>query len=268
MSDLWRGRHAGKEVLSLDAHEAAWARQSRRSRKRPSGPDGVSRAETMTRHRFWLLALLGGLALGAGPLPSAQVDTWASASAGGPLILPGEWQLYPRSSLSTFKYPPAIVIDGGHPVLQLKTDHESIGIWRAVHVDIKATPLLVWEWKPLLLPAHGDVRQPTRNDQVARVMVLFKGRKAILYVWDTNAPVGVEVRPDMFGAVDRVLIVVRSGPSGVGQRHREKRDVSADYKRIFEEEPRAVRWVGLESHSDDVRSQSAVRFGQIRFERR
>ena len=37
--------------------------------------------------------------------------------------------------------------------------------------------MLVWEWKALLLPAGGDVRYPRRNDQVARLMLLFGGMR-------------------------------------------------------------------------------------------
>ena len=210
--------------------------------------------------------LVVALTLGAGSTGLVHVDTWDAAPP-GPLVLPGEWRLYPGPT-TTFKHPPAIMLDAGRFALQLKTDRESVGILRIVRVDLDATPILTWEWKPLTLPVGGDVRKPRQNDQAARVMVLFEGMRAIVYVWDTTAPVGSIVRPDEFAPVDRALVVVRSGPGGLGQWHRETRDVSADYRRIFEEGPRAVKSIGVESHSDDVRSESAVLFGSIRFERR
>ena len=91
--------------------------------------------------------------------------------------------------------------------------------------------------------------------------------KSIVYVWDTQAPIGTEVRPDEFAPVDRVLVVVRSGSAQLGQWQHEERDVRADYRRIFGEEPPLVKLVSLESHSDDVQSESHTLFGGIRFER-
>jgi hypothetical protein len=221
-------------------------------------------------HRPWLhvlaLLLAVGATLGAGPLPAGRVDTW-DASAPGPLDLSGQWGRYPAGS-TAFRHPPAIVLDQGRPVLHLQTDDEAMRIGRAVKIDVTRTPWLVWEWKPLVLPERGDVRDHKRNDQAGRVMVAFEGMKAVLYVWDTSAPPGTEVPPDGLDFFQRGLIVVRSGPTGTGQWSRERRDVAADYRRLFEEEPRSVKFVGLESHSNDTHSRTSVMFGPVRFEAR
>jgi hypothetical protein len=87
-------------------------------------------------------------------------------------------------------------------------------------------------------------------------------------VWDTTAPVGTESRPDELEIFQRVLIVVRSGPRELGQWLRERRNVREDYRRLFDEEPPAIKLIGLESHSNDTHSRTAVRFGPILFEDR
>jgi hypothetical protein len=198
---------------------------------------------------------------------SAQrVDTWDQNV--GPLDLSGRWQPYPGSSTGKVKAPPAVGRDEGRSVLRLETDHESVAIWRQLEIDPAAMRYLVWEWKVMRLPVGGDVRVPTRNDQAARVMVLFEGMKAIVYLWDTSAPVGTVIHPDTFALVVLVFVVVKSGSGGVGRWHRERRDVYEDYRRLFGERPRHVRSLGLESHSDDVASRSAVVFGPIGFYRR
>ena len=213
-----------------------------------------------------LAVIVATLALGAGPLAVVRVDDWESHGEGR-LSFSGTWQPYPRSAPADLKYPPAILLDDGRRVLRLKTDHESVKIGRAMQVDVAATPWLTWEWKALILPQGGDVRQPRRNDQAARVMLMFEGMKAIVYIWDTTAPVGHETSPDGFGQLlERVLVVVRSGESGLSQWHRERRNVLNDYERLFEAKPGRVKWVGLESHSDDARSESAALFGAIRFD--
>ena len=146
---------------------------------------------------------------------SAHLDTWGTSEI-GPLSLSGEWQLYPRSGSTPFKYPPAITIRNDRRALRMKTDHESMKIWREVRVDVSETSQLVWEWKALALPEGGDVRTSKRNDQAARNMVLFEGLKAILYVRDTVAPISTEGRPDEVVPLDRALVVARPTRPSLG----------------------------------------------------
>jgi len=176
--------------------------------------------------------------------------------------------------MKVFKYPPTVVLDDARRALRLKTDHETMAIGRSFHLDVATTRTLMWEWKPLVLPVGGDVREHAakRNDQAARVVLwfdasLFTERRAIGYIWDSSAPVGTIIRQSS-GAAERALVVVRSGPSGLGAWHRETRDVYQDYRDIFGDEPAQLVAVTLESHSDDVASESAVLFGRVRFQAR
>src|SRR5437762_3509233 len=203
---------------------------------------------------------------GAAAKGSLRVDNWDALGA-GPLDL-AVWRVYPFTQSPKFKEPPAIVESDGRRALLLRTEGEAMRVGRPVKVDLKATPWLAWEWKALDLPVQGDVREPKRNDQAARIMLMFEGMKGILYVWDTASPVGTESRPDELDIFDRVLIVVRSGQDGVGRWTRERRDVLADYRRVFGEAPRPIKWVGFESHSNDTRSRSAALFGAASFEPR
>jgi hypothetical protein len=222
-------------------------------------------APPSSRHARALLALVvTTLTLGAGPVSTVRVDDW-DAYPIGPLNLSAKWRRY-ADERAVFKQPPAIVQDEGRPVLQLVTDGEAMRVGRALKVDLKKTPWLVWEWKPLVLPEGGDVRNPKRNDQAGRVMVVFEGMKGILYVWDTTAPVGTEVRPDELELFERVLVVVRSGSRDLHQWSRERRNVSEDYRRLFGEKPRPIKLVGVESHSDDTESRTSMLFGTLRFE--
>jgi hypothetical protein len=214
---------------------------------------------------MWALAAVV-LTLGAGPATTVRVDSW-DAHPPGPLDLSGAWRRYPVER-TPFKHPPAIVQDDGRAVLQLTTDNEAMRIGRTLKVDLKKTPWLIWEWKPLVLPEGGDVRDPKRNDQAARVMVVFEGMKGLLYVWDTTAPVGTETRPDELELFQRVLIVVRSGPAGLRQWSRERRNVFDDYRRLFDEEPPPIKLVGVESHSNDTNTRTSARFRDINFQAR
>jgi hypothetical protein len=204
--------------------------------------------------------------LGAGPVAAVRVDNWDALTV-GPLDLAGAWHRYPAER-RRFKHPPAIVLDSGRPVLELTTAGEAMRIGRALKVDLAKTPWLAWEWKPIVLPEGGDVRDVKRNDQAGRVMLVFEGMKGLLYVWDTTAPTGTEARPDELELFQRVLIVVRSGPGGLGQWVQERRNVYEDYRRLFAAEPPPIKLVGFESHSNDTNTRTAIRFGSLRFDAR
>jgi hypothetical protein len=217
--------------------------------------------------RAWVaIAFVVAMTLGAGPAAPVRLDDWDAYPLGA-VDLSGQWRRYPPET-TPFKHPPAIVQDAGRAALQLVTAGEAMRIGRVPKVDLEKTPWLVWEWKPLVLPDGGDVRDPRRNDQAGRVMVVFEGLKGILYVWDTTAPVGTEARPDELELFERVLIVVRSGLRGIGQWSRERRNVLADYRRLFAETPRAIKLLGVESHSNDTNTRTSMLFGALRFEAR
>jgi DUF3047 family protein len=237
----------------------------RRLDRGPPGPYSSSIDTGKTRARFLAALLAATLALGAGATAAVRVDNWESYPP-GTLDLAGVWRPYP--SEQKFKHAPAIVLDGKRPALSLRTENEAMRIGRPVKVDPRETPWLQWEWKAVVLPDGGDVRDPKRNDQAGRVMVMFEGLKSLLYVWDTTAPVGAESRSDGFDIYQRALIVVRSGPEHVGQWDRQRRNVYEDYRRVFDAEPRGIKWVGLETHSNDTRTRTAVLFGGVRFESR
>lgn len=214
-----------------------------------------------------VILTLGARSLDAEPPGAVRVDDWDSRQA-GPIDLGGPWRIYPFTARSSFKHPPAIVLDDGRPALRLSTEQEAMRVGRALKLDLRRTPWLVWEWKPLVLPERADARDRRRNDQTARIMIVFEGMKAVAYLWDTSAPVGAEVMPDELEMFQRALIVVRSGADGVGRWDRQRRNVPEDYRRAFGEEPRSMTWIGLESHSDDTRTRSAALFGAVRLEPR
>jgi hypothetical protein len=226
----------------------------------------VTAARRRTGRLLGALATVAALTLGAGAAGPIRVDSWEAYPV-GPLDLAREWKRYPPAE-TRFTRPPAIVLDAGRPVLELATSGEAMRVGRTMAVDLRATPWLTWEWKPLVLPDGGDVRNARRNDQAGRVMLVFEGMRGLLYVWDTTAPVGTETAPDGLELFQRALVVVRSGPGGLNQWSRERRNVHEDYRRLFEEEPRRIKLIGFESHSNDTRTRSAMRFGRLSFEAR
>jgi len=63
--------------------------------------------------------------------------------------------------------------------------------------------------------------------------------------------------------LERWLVVVRSGPTGLGTWVSESRYVERDYIRLFGTPPPPLMGVGIESHSEDAPHASEVFVGRI-----
>ncbi len=83
----------------------------------------------------------------------------------------------------------------------------------------------------------------------------------LMYVWDATAPVGsVIVNP----RTDRIRkIVVDSGPDGLRRWRDHRRDLAADFRRAFGEDPGPLRSVALMTDSDNTRSQARTWYGEV-----
>ena len=136
------------------------------------------------------------------------------------------------------------------------------GLFRQREVDLGATPWIHWSWKV-------DAGLHAGDDYPARVYVVFSGgpafwrTRAINYVWSSREPEGA-VWPNAFSANARML-AVRSGRDHTGQWHSESRDVLADYRRIFGEDPGTVDAVAIMTDTDDGGGSAAACYGDIWF---
>jgi hypothetical protein len=163
-------------------------------------------------------------------------------------------------------------------------------MWRKRLAPAAAPPRHVnfsW-WVQDVVPG-GHVAEVDREDAAARVMLAFMGDvqklpsrtrmmfdlaealtgekppyATLMYVWDATAPVGsVIVNPRS----DRIRkIVVDSGTTHLRQWRQHRRDLVADFRLAFGEEPGALSSVAVMSDSDNTRSSVRSWFGDIRFD--
>jgi hypothetical protein len=165
----------------------------------------------------------------------------------------------------------AIVEHDGHRVLHLKSRHEGSTISKDIRgqVTLKATPVLEWQWKAVVLPAGGDSRKRATDDQAAQIFVVWPRTpealrsRVIGYVWDTTAPVDTIAKSEKTGTV--TYVVVRSGTAALGQWITERRNVLDDYRRIFAEEADNPGAVAISIDSNDTRSTAESFLGRILF---
>ena len=139
-----------------------------------------------------------------------------------------------------------------------------------------------------LLP-EADVRESETGDAVVRVMLAFDGDSSrlsartrlmfdlmqslsgepppfatLMYVWDGRAELDSVV---LNKRSDRVRkIVLESGPAHLGQWRSYQRDVRADYRRAFGEDPGALIGVAVVTYSDVTQARAEAWYGEIRFQ--
>ncbi len=195
-----------------------------------------------------------------------------------------DWHAVPLPGKTPTRY--AWDAKDGRPALQA-VSQRSASMWRKrVALDAGALGDVSFSWWVPDLIADASVADVDREDAPARVMLGFGGDVSrlpmrtrmlfelaqaltgemppyatLMYVWDANAPVGsVIVNPRS----DRVRkIVVDSGPGELRRWRDHRRDIAADFRRAFGEEPGPLTSIAVMTDSDNTRSEARAWYGPV-----
>lgn len=204
--------------------------------------------------------------------------------------LPGGWRPLTFSGVDRHtEY--AAVRDPSTGVVMFATARASAsGLGRALDQRVSGNSRLKWRWKADALVRKGDVHRREGDDYAARIYVTFRyspkrlslGERAkfaaarllygetphaaLTYVWDASAPVGTMV-PNAY--TDRLrMVVVESGPANIGQWISYERDLAADYRQAFGEEPPPISGIALMTDTDNTGEPVSACYGDILLETR
>jgi hypothetical protein len=117
------------------------------------------------------------------------------------------------------------------------------------------------------LPASGDLREKSRNDQAMQIMFVFEGNRVISYVWDSNAPEGT-ISDESIGWPFNLrikVLVVKSGQGGIDSWLTAMRNIYEDYKAFFHEEPRRLVGVRVQTNTQYTKDSAEGFVGKIAF---
>jgi hypothetical protein len=224
------------------------------------------------------------LAVTAWAAAPAAVEPFSRGTPGD--ALPSGWEAL------TFRHIPrhtryALVRDAdAGVVVKAEAAGSASGLVHLLAVNADERPLLRWRWKAMNLVEGGDVRRKEGDDYPVRIYVSFKysperlslieraryvaarvlygeypPHAGLNYIWDSRAPVGTVV-PNPF--TDRVrMIVVESGPDRLQQWLRDERDLVADYRRAFGEDPPPIAGVALMTDGDNTGETVTAFYGDI-----
>jgi hypothetical protein len=179
--------------------------------------------------------------------------------AGPPQLLVDDFEdgLGPKWEVKKFKGDTdyRVVADGQGHVLQAVSRGTASGLVRKVDFDPNQYPVLTWRWKIAGTIPLGDERTRAGDDYAARVYVIFPHwffpkTRSLNYIWANRLPAG-EFLPNAYTG-NAVMIAVQSGPGSAGQWQSERRDIVADFRRAFGEDPPRVGAVAVMTDTDNT----------------
>jgi hypothetical protein len=191
------------------------------------------------------------------PLALVVLDT-AGWNAGRP---PMDWQVKVNRGKPDF----GVCQDDAVPCLHLKSMAASFALEHKVDVVPSQMPYLTWRWKVTQLPAGGDFRRSTTDDQAAQILVAFEDNRVLTYIWDTSAPKGTAAQASPFPFLHIFAVVCESGVADANRWISESRNVAADYARAFGRAASRVKGLRLQINSQHTGTVAESYFGEVAF---
>jgi Protein of unknown function (DUF3047) len=237
-----------------------------------------ARSQALSR-TLKLLSLAAALVAGcaSSPPPPAEAPPTGAVNAQG-------WQAVLLPGKEPTRY--AWGDKDGRPALSAASER-SASMWRRkVDVPASAVQEVSFSWWVEDLVPDASVAELDREDAPARVMLAFGGDSSklpqrtrmmfelaealsgepppyatLMYVWDSSAPVGsVIVNP----RTDRIRkIVVDSGPENLRSWRDHRRDVIADFRLAFGENPGPLQAIAVMTDSDNTASRARAWYGPV-----
>ena len=149
--------------------------------------------------------------------------------------------------------------------VHLKSVKASFGLEKGVDVDPVQMPLLTWHWKVTRLPAGGDFRRASTDDQAAQVLLAFADRRILSYIWDSSAPKGTMENASSIPLVRVFAVVCESGATEANRWVAESRNVAADYARAYGKPAPHVKGVRIQINSQHTATVAESYFGEVVF---
>jgi hypothetical protein len=175
-----------------------------------------------------------------------------------------EWQEKVFKGRTAYK----VVRDATGNALKAQSHGSASALILEKKIDLKEFPVLSWRWKVENVLVKGDARKKAGDDYAARIYVIFPHwffpkTRTINYIWANKLPQGATV-PNPFTA-NAVMIAVETGENHVGKWKQESRNVLADYRAIFGEDPPLVGAIAIMTDTDNTGGAAVAWYDDLRF---
>jgi len=162
-----------------------------------------------------------------------------------------------------------LVEEQGRRAVRAVSRGTASGRYKRIRVDLTQTPYLHWSWKIERVLTGNDETVKAGDDYAARVYVVFStgpffwNTRAVNYVWASSQPPGA-TWPNAFTA-NAQMLALRSGNHHAGRWVDERRNVRADYRRLFGADIRYVEAVAIMTDTDNTKGSATAYYGDIYF---
>lgn len=163
-----------------------------------------------------------------------------------------------------------LVKEGNNTILKATSNSSASGLGRKMRIDLTKTPVLNWMWRVDNKLEGLDEQSKPGDDYAARIYVVLDGgllvwnTKALNYVWSSNQSRGA-TWGNAFVPKNAKMLAVRGQQDNVGSWVREKRNVRADFKRIYGQDITHIDGVALMTDTDNSKGQASAAYGDIFF---
>ena len=215
----------------------------------------------------------------------AVIAPFSAAAPGDP---PPTWKFATLPNKMPTAY--SIVDLGGARVLKVQSDESYGNLVHAMHMTVSDHSMLSWRWRVDKLLEDADIRTRAGDDSAAKMCVFFGfdasklsfgertklalGRastgedvptETLCYVWDNKLPIDTGL---VNAFTKRIrFIVLQSGTAKLGQWVSQRRNLVADYQRMFGDESEgkvpAVVGVSVSADSDNTHGHGLAYFGDV-----
>ncbi len=215
----------------------------------------------------------------------SAITPFTSAQLGEP---PAAWKFVSLPHKLATKF--TVVKLDGEKVLKVEAEDSYGNLVHAVQTRPTKQTTLEWRWRVDRLIDNADLRIHAGDDSPAKVCLFFAfdaaelslGERAKLslahsttgqevptetlcYVWDNKLPVDTAL-PNAFTKRIR-MIVLQSGAGRLGQWVTEKRDIAADYLRLFGDEAKGdvptITGVAVAADADNTHGHAIAYIGDL-----
>lgn len=175
----------------------------------------------------------------------------------------------------------------GRPALRVQATASTSMLRKDLRIASEQLHQLQFSWKVPALIDNADMTVGEHSDSPVRVVLAFEGDRSrfsardamlselahtltgepmpyatLMYVWDNRVAPGTVLHNKRTGRIRK--LVLESGASHLGQWRDYARDVRADFRHAFGEEPGALVAIGIMTDTDNTRSSARAWYGPVR----
>ena len=233
------------------------------------------------------MALLLGAAIASAALAAddQHIAAFSAAALGEP---PAAWKFatLPRKEPTKF----SVVELGGARVLKVEAEDSYGNLVHGLHAQLSERSTLSWRWRVDKLVEEADLKQRSGDDSPAKLCLFFAfdtsklplGERTKLsmaqsltgqdvpgetlcYVWDNKLPADTGITNAFTKRIR--MIVLDTGSAKLGQWVTQRRNVVADYQRLFGDESGGkvpeVIGVAISADADNTHGRALAYFGDV-----